>query len=509
MSARRTPGKRLLGAAVCALLFVACVTSQKRTAFISTAQYGLEVSYYPLKIPKPSASGGGIALIGDQGLLVTGEGDFHLFRWNAQSGEFELRPLPYRVPINRDEFVAEHGVNWESFRFRVSDVLLRSRGDDVEILTSHHFWKASERCYGVRVSARSDRLDEFLAGTSKSPWRTLYETSPCLPLREGGRGHAFGGQQQGGRMAWLDANEFLLTVGDHEYDGWNGTPQLPQDPAASYGKIVAIDRRTGASRIFSLGHRNPQGLYIDPAGTIWSTEHGPQGGDELNRIVPGANYGWPLETYGTEYGAYVWPLSDEQGRHERYVAPVYAWVPSIGVSNLIGVEKGAFPAWKGDLLVSSLVDETLHRIRFQDGRPVFVEPIPIGKRIRDILEGHDGRIILWTDDASLVSLLPSSASNNGELLFASRCAGCHQAQDDATHGTGPNLWGIAGRSVTSERGYRYSEAMAALGGRWTDARLDAFIADPAAFIPGTAMDAKGIPDPASRALIIEHLKTLR
>lgn len=264
----------------------------------------------------------------------------------------------------------------------------------------------------VWVSARSDRLDEFLTGTSKGPWRTLYETSPCLPLREERRGHAFGGQQQGGRMTWLDADEFLLTVGDHEYDGWNAAEQLPQDPDACYGEIVAIDQHTGASRVFSLGHRNPQGLYIDPAGTIWSTEHGPQGGDELNRIVQRANYGWPRETYGTEYGAYDWPMSDHPERRESYVPPVFAWVPSIGISNLVGVEKDTFPAWKDDPLVSSLIDETLQRVRFQDGRPVFVEPIPIGKRIRDVIEGHDGRIILWTDDASLVSLQPSSASNN-------------------------------------------------------------------------------------------------
>lgn len=148
-------GKRLPPPAACALLLVACVTVQERKDFISTAQYGLEATYYPLKIAKPSASGGGIALIDDQALLVTGEGDFHLFRWNEPSGEFELRPLPYRVPINREEFVAVHGVNWESFRFRVSDVLIQPRGEAVKILASHHFWKASESAMwsGCRLAA--------------------------------------------------------------------------------------------------------------------------------------------------------------------------------------------------------------------------------------------------------------------------------------------------------------------------------------------------------------------
>jgi cytochrome c2 len=509
-SKRATAGRRPRRALFCALLFVACSTAQDRSAFVSTTHYALQASYHPEKIPRPSASGGAIASIGDHYLLVTGDGDFYRFRWEEGSRELVIRPLPYRAPINRDEFLAVHENEWESFRFRVSDLLLRQRGESISSFVSHHFWKASQRCYVIRVSSRDDRLDAFLAGTSKGTWRTLHETSPCLPLREGGRGHAFGGQQQGGRMAWLDDDELLLTVGDHEYDGWNGSEIYPQDPSVSYGKIVAIDRHSGAGRILSLGHRNPQGLYIDPAGTIWSTEHGPSGGDELNRIVRGANYGWPHVSYGTEYGARVWPLSEEQGRHDGYVAPVYAWVPSIGISNLIGVEKERFPAWKGDLLIASLVGETLYRVRLREGRVIFAEPIPIGKRIRDIVEGADGRIILWTDEATVVSLEPASPDDlsDGELLFADRCASCHQARDGATHGIGPDLRKISGRRVAAAEGFPYSEALSKLGGRWSTERLDAFIGDPIHFAPGTAMRTLGVPEAEGRAAIIEYLKTL-
>jgi len=95
----------------------------------------------------------------------------------------------------------------------------------------------------------------------------------------------------------------------------------------SYGKTILIHLDDGTSEIYSLGHRNPQGLYVTPEGAIWSTEHGPQGGDELNLIVRGANYGWPLVTYGTDYGSAAWPLSHVQGRHDGYQQPILRGYP--------------------------------------------------------------------------------------------------------------------------------------------------------------------------------------
>lgn len=501
-------GTRLVLTLVWTLLWVACATPQTRQTFVSTALYPVELTFYEGVIPRPAASGGGMQELGDDILLVTGEGEFHLFRWDESSGELALRTLPYRVPINRDEFVALYGANWESYRFRVGDLLLQSRGDTLRIFVSHHYWKAAERCYVVRVSAREDLRDEFLAGTSESRWRTLFETSPCLALNPAARAHAFGGQQQGGRLEWLDADTFLLTVGDHEYDGWNAQELYAQDPDSSYGKILAIDRRSGASRVFSLGHRNPQGLYIDPEDVIWSTEHGPQGGDELNRIERGANYGWPYATYGTQYGTYAWPLNDRQGRHDVYPEPVFAWVPSIGVSELAGVERDAFPAWKGDLLVASLKQQTLHRVRLAEGRVVYVEPIPIGKSTRDVFEARDGRIVLWTDDGSLVSLKPAGASQDGPLLFAARCGGCHPVRDGTHHGIGPDLWGVSGRQVASAEGFTYSQALRRTQGRWTDERLDAFLANPAGPVPGTSMQMDGIADATARAALIRYLASL-
>jgi cytochrome c2 len=297
----------------------------------------------------------------------------------------------------------------------------------------------------------------------------------------------------------------MLTLGDHDFTGVETKRMFSQEPQVSYGKTILIHLDDGSSEIYSLGHRNPQGLYITPEGDIWSTEHGPQGGDELNLIVRGANYGWPLVTYGTDYGSAAWPLSRVQGRHDGYQQPTFVWTPSIGVSNLIRIEQNRFPVWKGDLMVSSLHGHSLFRIRLLDQHVVFAEPIEIGERIRDIVEGHDGRLILWTDTSSIVSLTPADGTD-GAVLFATTCGGCHKAIDGATHSYGPDLAGIVGASIASVPGFgAYSPALKGLHGKWTKERLDDFLSNPQAMAPGSNMTFKGVSDPAQRAAIINYL----
>jgi glucose/arabinose dehydrogenase len=141
-----------------------------------------------------------------------------------------------------------------------------------------------------------------------------------------------------------------------------------QNPDSDFGKILKIDLRTSTKSHVSIGHRNPQGLTITASGAMYATEHGPQGGDELNLIVPGKNYGWPIETYGAHYGKYDWPVQTRNAK--AFERPVLAWVPSIGVSNLIELEN-FHPAWNGDLLVESLKAQSLFRLRRDgDGRVV-------------------------------------------------------------------------------------------------------------------------------------------
>ena len=314
------------------------------------------------------------------------------------------------ILLNTRAFTAHTGKAVKEKWFRVADVLAQEAGDHVWLFASHHFWKiAEERCFVVRVSMAEGKREAFFHASESLSWKTLFESAPCLPIKT--RSNPFAGHQIGGRLALLSPRDLLLTVGDQEFDGWNADRDLPQDKTASYGKTILIHPDKGTSEIYSLGHRNPQGLYVDAAHAVWLTEQGPQGGDELNVVLRGGNYGWPLATYGTDYGSLVWPLSRKQGEHDGFVIPLFSWIPSIAVSNVIGIEKDRFPLWKGDLLIASLRTKSLWRVRVRKSHVVYVERILIGRRILNILlEGEDGRILMWTDERSIMSLEPAAGT---------------------------------------------------------------------------------------------------
>ncbi|NNE35838.1 MAG: hypothetical protein HKN13_11400, partial [Rhodothermales bacterium] len=468
------------------------VEAKPEDRLLNTSLYPVRVRAHPIGAVASTARGGGIDKLGGGYLLVNGDGAIFHFAFSKSGDEIVLRQLSYSVPLNAEAFQADSHESVQTSRFRVADVLVREAVDLVEVFASHHFWNTARQCFVMRVSRLQTSGQDFLVGSDQVNWKTVFESKPCLPISGEKRGNPFAGHLSGGRLAMLDDSQLLLTVGDHAFNGWKTKRQLAQDPTADYGKTVLIDLEDESSRIFSMGHRNPQGLYINEQGEIWLTEHGSRGGDELNRIHEQRNYGWPRATFGTAYDAFRWPLSDPQGAHDGFEPPVFAWVPSAGISSLVQVEGGVFGLWKNDLLVASLNGRSVFRVRVLDNRAVVVEPIKVGRRIRDILVGHDGRIILYADDASIVALWPSEASESGELIFAAQCWGCHNAVKDAPPGIGPNLWNIVGRPIANEPGYAYSAGLQRVDGEWSVERLSRFLADPQSVSPGTSMEFKGI-----------------
>jgi len=214
-----------------------------------------------------------------------------------------------------------------------------------------------------------------------------------------------------GKIAFDRSGYLFLTLGDRQVPPEGKLEAHPaQDLSNHHGKIIRLHddgrlptdnpfvKREGAKpEIWSYGHRNMQGLAIHPeTGDIWTNEHGPQGGDELNRIEPGRNYGWPVIGFGVNYTT---GLAIHAGTHrEGMEQPAQVWVPSIGISGLLFYTGDRFPEWR-NLFVGGMARQRLARLTL-DGRRVIDEEtlVPQMGRIRDVRQGPDGYIYLVTDN---------------------------------------------------------------------------------------------------------------
>ncbi len=217
--------------------------------------------------------------------------------------------------------------------------------------------------------------------------------------------HTSAGTHFGSRFVFKDGYLYFA-IGDR------GRQNQAQDLSLPNGKIHRlhddgripadnpfVDKEDAMPSIWSYGHRNPQGLDLNPAtGELWETEHGPRGGDETNLIHKGLNYGWPEITYGMNYNGL--PITDRT-EAEGMEQPKHYWVPSISVCGIDFYEGDLFPSWKGDLFVTGLASQQLHRLRIENGEVTSDEIVLKGVgRLRDIANGPDGSLYLSVEDAS-------------------------------------------------------------------------------------------------------------
>lgn len=479
-------------------VFYASTADDADASLIRTAYHPVQLTLIDSLIAEDDVHpGGAIRTIGTQVVGVTGAGAFYALN-QSQEHAIIARRIELESPGNFEEFDATVPASVSRQGFRVLDFVTRPIDDGWEVFAAHHYWVADRACLVVRVSRTT--LDRTLGPESHHGrmWEPLWETRPCMQVEEHGRRPPLAGIASGGRLAWLE-DRLLMTVGDLE------KPELAQLDSVDYGKTVQIDTRTGVAEVFTRGHRNPQGLFVDADGSAWSTEHGPMGGDELNLLRSGVNYGWPATSYGTDYGRYVWQPVAGVAAPPAAQEPVFSWVPSIGVANLIRVRGDEFSRWKGDFLVASLKGASLFRLRIVNDRVVYSEAIPIGRRIRDLVEDEEGTIWLWGENV-LATLDAGGAQERGDELLMI-CTECHLVESISGM-LGPTLLDVVGRRVAGRRDFEYSEALRSLGGTWTEERLDAYLEDPDRFAPGTSMVFPGLPDPADRAALIAHLRGL-
>ena len=173
-----------------------------------------------------------------------------------------------------------------------------------------------------------------------------------------------------------------------------------QQPDSGLGKIVRVAPDGSGSEIWTLGHRNVQAMAFDAEGRLWVVEHGARGGDELNLIERGKNYGWPLVAYGEEYSGE--PFPGAVTAMPGYEQPVYYWDPVIAPSGAQFYSGEAFPEWRGSLFTGGLKDTKLVRVRLENGRVVGEEHLLAerGQRVRDVREGPGGVLYVLTDEAN-------------------------------------------------------------------------------------------------------------
>jgi glucose/arabinose dehydrogenase len=220
------------------------------------------------------------------------------------------------------------------------------------------------------------------------------------------------GQHFGSRIAFDTKNHIYFSIGDRR-----NRDEYPQDITKDCGKIYRlnddgtipkdnpfINIKNAKKAIYSYGHRNPQGMEINPfTNQIWSHEHGPKGGDEINIIKKGKNYGWPIISYGVNYsGTKFTEITEKEGMEQ----PLHYWTPSIAPSGMAFVNSDKYPKWNGNLLVGSLKFQYISVCTLKDGKVIKEKKIleNIG-RVRSIEQGNDGYLYAGIEGVGIIKIL--------------------------------------------------------------------------------------------------------
>lgn len=256
---------------------------------------------------------------------------------------------------------------------------------------------------GEEKGANTQLIRAQLNGASLTQIQTIYKATPNTQ-----QAHHFGS-----RITFDNEGFVYFTIGDR-----GNHPVNPQDIKRDGGKVYRlhddgkipsdnpfVGQQGAKEAVYSYGHRNPQGMTKHPvSGKIWTHEHGPQGGDEINVVKKSANYGWPIITYGIDYDGTI--ISD-QTQKEGMEQPLYYWTPSIAPSGMTFVAGDRYPTWKGHLLVGSLKFQYLELVKLDGDKVVGRQKIAdrIG-RLRDVKQGPDGYIYMAVEGKGIIKIVP-------------------------------------------------------------------------------------------------------
>jgi glucose/arabinose dehydrogenase len=328
-----------------------------------------------------SQRGAALAVLDDGSLLLGGgKSGGELFTYNIESKS--LKKIATLISANRRN---------NDSRFAINDIgILTQSSSAVKLLVSYPRLGLERNCVEVVIEQLDfNRLTQKVKRVSN--WLI---TKPCVPISAV--------QHTSGRFAVIDQSSAYVTIGDLGY------PQISdRKKGGDLGSIFKVSAK-GAVKV-SQGHRNAQGILLFNNKDLLAVEHGPRGGDEINLIKQGADYGWPFVTYGQPYGSGDYVRPTKTGTHAGFTEPLTYWVPSIAPTELVQLPKDGWGSWSNQLLLGTLKEQAVVFIKL-DQKLAVVEQVKVdvGHRVRDLEVLPTGVAVATTDSGQL--LLISLAS---------------------------------------------------------------------------------------------------
>ena len=324
--------------------------------------------------------GPALAVLGDDTILLGGgRSGGEILTWNKQKSA--LRTLGKFIPANRRQFDS---------RFAINDIAVLSESPAAaKLLISYPRLAPSRSCVEIAIDElaydRKVQKVKFVAN-----W---FISKPCVPISAV--------QQTAGRFAVIDESSVYVTIGDLGYN--------EIDNRSKRGDLGSIFKLSAKSAVrISQGHRNPQGIVLFDNKTLLAAEHGPRGGDEINVIEEGGDYGWPFVSYGQPYGSGDYVRPGTSGSHAGYIEPIKYWVPSIAPTELVQLPAQGWGDWGRALVLGTLKEEVLVFLKinekFEVGETVQVD---MGNRIRDLELLSNGALLATTDSGKLIAVANS------------------------------------------------------------------------------------------------------
>jgi glucose/arabinose dehydrogenase len=312
-------------------------------------------------------------------LLGGGRSGGEIFTWNKTKSA--LRSLGTFIPANR---------RIVDSRFAINDIaVLSESATSAKLLISYPRLGSTRSCVEIAVDElaydRKKQRVKFVAN-----W---FVSKPCVPISAV--------QHTAGRFAVIDKKSVYVTIGDLGYSQINN-----RSKRGDLGSIIKLSAKS-AVRI-SQGHRNPQGIVLLDNKTLLAAEHGPRGGDEINVIQEGGDYGWPFVTYGEPYGSGDYVRPSITGSHTGYTEPIEYWVPSIAPTELVQLPKQGWGDWGGALVLGTLREEILLFMKINENNEIIESVrVEMNERIRDLEVLSNGSLIATTDSGQLITVTNS------------------------------------------------------------------------------------------------------